>query len=898
MRKKVQLRVDFWAKFRYNIRIIYRKQESEIKGVMKKLLIVESPAKAKTIGKYLGGDFVVKSSVGHVRDLPKKGLSIRVKPVEGTEAHWTFTPTYEVSPDKKKIVDELRKAAKDADEILLAPDPDREGEAIAWHLSEILKDVIKGKPVHRVTYNEITRSAVQKAVANPGEIDYARVDAQQARRILDRLVGFKVSPMLWTNLNYGFSLSAGRVQSVALRLIVEREREIRGFTPIAYWVLGVEAMKGGDKSTAFTAKLSRLDGEKPDIKAQEHAATLVDDLDGASLRVTSIKEMPRKRHPYPPFTTSTLQQAASSVCGFSPHRTMSIAQKLYEQGLITYMRTDSVNIAQDARNAVKELIVREFGARFHAENYYRSKAGAQEAHEAIRPTEVSNRPAELGLDAPSLKLYDLIWRRFVASQMSDAQLKQTTVGIEAVKDGLRHDYLFTASTTDVTFEGWLKVMNASAVKKSGDRDGEEEESYEVKTLPALVEGESLNAVRWLSDRKETKPPARYSEAALVKTLEENGVGRPSTYAQTIEVLVDRQYVTRAARQLVPTHRGEDVNDWLVKKLEPLFCVGYTAQMEEELDKIEEGKEKGDDMLSAFFAKFAAWLQDAQDPPPPKERFEEIFALLDSVSKWRAPVTAGRRVYSDEAFVQSVKKQMADGKKPLSEKQLQALVKLAVAYRDQIPDGETRLVDLGYGPELDRVKNAPSGDLVKWCFQTIDRIGGLTKNPFLNSLREQVDRGKVLSDKQFSILARSIGENSGALPDGEQVRARLAPYVPGGFEIAPVDPAVPELLQMADRVTEWKEPSRRGRRTYDDHGFVKSLQDQYARRSSLSPRQVTALRRILFNYRDKIPGFAADAERLGLTDMPEQTSAVSSAEEDAKSDAKAERAVKRRRVSRR
>jgi len=541
----------------------------------KKLLIVESPAKAKTIGKYLGDEFTVKSSVGHVRDLPKKGLSIKIAPVAANSSDWTFVPSYEVTADKKKVVAELRAAAKSADEIFLAPDPDREGEAIAWHLGEVLADVTKGKPVHRVTYNEITKGAVMAAVANPGEINLARVDAQQARRILDRLVGFKVSPLLWKNLPYGYSLSAGRVQSVALRLLVEREREIEAFNPVAYWVLGVEASKG-TKDTVFMAKLARLDGEKPEIRSQEQSATCIDDLDGSSLRVTSVKRQPKSRHPYPPFTTSTLQQAASSVCGFSPHRTMSIAQKLYEAGLITYMRTDSVNIAKVALDAVRGEINGMFGADFVPEkpNYYKSKAGAQEAHEAIRPTDVTKKPGDIALDAASAKLYDLIWRRFVASQMTDAKLLQRTVALEAEKDGIRHSYVFTASNTSVEFEGFLAVMKLALSKKG--KDEAEEDSDEVKTLPELAEGEMLVANRWLSERKETKPPARFSEASLVKTLEENGVGRPSTYAQTIEVLVDRQYATREARQLVPTQRGMDVNDWLVKKLEPLFNVGYTA----------------------------------------------------------------------------------------------------------------------------------------------------------------------------------------------------------------------------------------------------------------------------------------------------------------------------------
>ncbi len=856
----------------------------------KKLLIVESPAKAKTIGKYLGAEFTVKSSVGHVRDLPKKGLSIKIVPEAEGSSNWIFTPSYEVSPDKKKVVTELRTAAKAADEIFLAPDPDREGEAIAWHLGEVLADVTKGKPVHRVTYNEITKGAVMAAVANPGEINLARVDAQQARRILDRLVGFKVSPLLWKNLPYGYQLSAGRVQSVALRLLVEREREIEAFNPVAYWVLGVEASKG-TKETAFVAKLSRLDGEKPEIHSQEMSATCIDDLDGSALRVASVKMQPKTRHPYPPFTTSTLQQAASSVCGFSPHRTMSIAQKLYEAGLITYMRTDSVNIAKVALDAVRAEIGGMFGGEFLPEkpNFYKSKAGAQEAHEAIRPTDVSKKPGDIALDAASAKLYDLIWRRFVASQMSDAKLLQRTVALEAEKEGIRHTYLFTASTTSVEFEGFLAVMKLSLSKKP--KDDADEDSDEVKTLPPLAEGEMLVANRWLSERKETKPPARFSEASLVKTLEENGVGRPSTYAQTIEVLVDRQYATREARQLVPTQRGMDVNDWLVKKLEPLFNVGYTAEMEADLDKVEDGAVKGNGMLSDFYRKFSAWMESAKEPPPPSDKFDQLFRLLDEVQHWKEPVKNGVRVYNDKAFVDSLRQQLAEKKLAPSSRQLQALVKLAITYRDQIPDGELRIIDLGYGPELDRVKNAPSEDLVKWCFQTIDRIGGLTKNPFLNSLREQVDRGRLLSQKQFQILARSVGENAGALDDADAVRGRLAPYVPEGFSIAPVDPAVPDLLRILESVTVWKEPVRRGRRTYNDQEFVASLRDQYARRSSLSPRQVLALRRVCVNYREQIPTFEQVADRLGLRELPRAEKA-GNAERDAKRAARAERKTKK------
>ena len=854
---------------------------------MSKLLIVESPAKAKTIGKYLGSDFVVKSSVGHIRDLPKKGLSIKIEPDGKSEDKWSFIPSYEISDDKKNVVTDLRKAAKEADEIFLAPDPDREGEAIAWHLSEVLKTVAKDKPVHRVTYNEITKNAVLTAIESPGDINLSRVDAQQSRRIIDRLVGFKVSPLLWKSLNYGYTLSAGRVQSVALRLLVEREREISSFIPEPYWIMGVEASKGS-KATSFVAKLSRIDGEKPSVKTQEHASMIIDDLDGSSIFVSSIKETPKTRHPSPPFTTSTMQQTASSMLGLSPQRTMSIAQKLYESGLITYMRTDSVNIAQVARDAARKFIGETYGSDFVPEkpNIYKSRSGAQEAHEAIRPTDVENRPGNLKLDAQSAKLYDLIWRRFVASQMSDAKLSLKTVYIEAEKDDLIHSYTFTASTTSIVFEGFLSVIGSSLIKKGKATEEEgDEDNDEVKSLPPLKEGDKLVAERWLSDRKETKPPSRYSEASLVKALEENGVGRPSTYAQTIEVLVGRQYATRESRQLVPTKRGEDVSDWLVKKLESLFDVGYTAEMEAELDKIEDGTESGNVMLSRFYKKFTEWVDGAKEPPPPDEKFLELFSFLDEVSKWNDPVKRGKYVYDDKGFYDSVKTQFADKSKAMTVRQLQALVKLSVSYVDQVSEGERRLIDMGYGPELQRVKNAPPTEFVKWCFLTIDRIGGLQKNPFLQSLREQVDRGRILSEKQFVILARSIGKNAGVLPDADQVRARLEPFVPGGFDVAPVDPTIPAMFELLENVKDWKEPIQRGRRTYDDHEFVDSLRSQYLRSNSLSSRQLIALKRVCVLYKSQIPNFDEVAEKLGLTDLPVLEKA-NTAEKDARSAARA------------
>ena len=828
---------------------------------MKKLLIVESPAKAKTIGKYLGDEFSVMSSVGHIRDLPKKGgLAIKIAPVKGVENEWTFKPSYEVSPDKKKVVAGLRAAAKSADEIYLAPDPDREGEAIAWHLSEVLAKETKGKPVARVTYNEITKSAVQAAIANPGEINAARVDAQQARRILDRLVGFQVSPMLWKYLSYGRFLSAGRVQSVALRLLVEREREIRGFVPVPYWVMGVEVKKDG---VTFAAKLARVDGKKPEIGDEATAASIASDLEGAGLRVSDIKDQPKSRHPYPPFTTSTLQQAASSVCGFSPHRTMSLAQKLYEAGLITYMRTDSVNIAQSARDAARSYVESEYGAGYLPEkpNVYRSKSGAQEAHEAIRPTDVFKKPGTVsGLDASSAKLYDLIWRRFVASQMADAKFSLRTVSIEPVKQGMSRSYVFTVSTTAVTFEGFLKAMPTASLKRKQEGD---DDSDEVGALPPLAVGDAPEVLRWLSDRKETKPPPRYSEAALVKALEENGVGRPSTYAQTIEVLVSREYATRESRQLVPTKRGEDVNDWLVMRLPSLFDVGYTAQMEGELDKVEEGGVTGEKMLSGFYAKFREWLAAAKEPPPDPERFKEIFAVLDDVKEWREPKTEGKRTYDDRAFVESVREQMVEEPEKLSERQLKVLASMAVSYREQIPDADDRLAKIGWGELVEKAKSAPPDDLVQDCFRMLEAAGFIEGNKFLESLHKQVKQGRILSEKQFAVLARNVYENAGEDELSQSLKSRLAAFAPTDAEKPVADPTLPELIAMLGEIKTWREPVKRGKRTFDDKEFADSLSGQYARRRSLTPRQVAAMKKLLLSYREQIQDYASRAEKLGL-----------------------------------
>ena len=828
----------------------------------KKLLIVESPAKAKTIGKYLGSEFVVKSSVGHIRDLPKESGAIRI--VEKAPGSWEFVPTYVVSDGKKKVVAELKAAVKGASEVYLASDPDREGEAIAWHLREVLSPVAADRPFRRVAYNEITKSAVTKAIAAPRDIDMPLVDAQQARRILDRLVGYKVSPLLWKNINCANNktLSAGRVQSVALRLLVERQREIDAFVPETYYLMGVEARRPGD-AESFVARLARLDGKKPEISSKETADGILLDLAGAMLRVEEVKAQPQTRHAKPPFTTSTLQQAASSVLGYSPGKTMQLAQALYEQGLITYMRTDSVNVSADAAAATRAFVASHYGEAYcpATPNRYRSKADAQGAHEAIRPTDVGLEPAAAELESKAQRLYDLIWRRFVASQMAEARTTLTTVSISAETTAKAHDYLFTASATTVDFDGFLKVMKLSMKKKTAETD-EDAASDEVAHLPDLKAGEALAAVRWLSDEKQTKGPAHYSEASLVKALEECGVGRPSTYAATIETLKTRGYAATEKKKLVPLERGFLVCDWLVKKMGDLFSVDYTSRMEAELDKVEEQGEPMNQMLSEFYAKFQKELAACAEPPPDPAKFKALFQLLDCVKEWKPAKRVGRRVYDDKAFVESVKAQAAEGVRPLSARQLEFLVRMVMLYVDQIPDATAKLREAGIGMGAVVVKRADP-ELVKYCFDAMDRIGGMDTNPFLKSLREQVDGGKGLTMKQFTILAKSVGDNADMLDDADELRAKLSEFVPGGFKKNAADPAIPELIKMLGGVKEWRPPSKRGKKLYDDKSFVDSLREQYARRHSLSTRQALALRRVVTSYREQIPDFAARAAELGL-----------------------------------
>jgi len=572
----------------------------------KSLVIVESPAKAKTIEKYLGKGFTVKASLGHIKDLPKKDLAVDVE--------HEFRPKYEVIEGKKKLIAELKKAAKDVDSVYLAADPDREGEAICWHLKEELEPKKAGKPaIYRVMFNEITASAVKKAFESPRAVNVSLVDAQQARRVLDRLVGYKISPLLWDKVRRG--LSAGRVQTVALRLIVEREREIRAFLKREYWT--IDAGLNAKKPPLLTARLQKRNDETPVIADEATATGFVNDLEGTSYVVASVATKEKRRHPVPPFITSTLQQESARKLRFSVKRTMMLAQGLYEgkelgteglTGLITYMRTDSTRVSDDALTEVRAFIGGQYGGEYLPEsaNVYKTKKGAQDAHEGIRPTSVLRTPDSLEgqLAEDEFKLYRLIWWRFVASQMKPAVFDQTTIDIRAT--GRSGDkYLFRATGSVAKFDGFLKVY------KEGKDQSDEEDEEEKHKLPAVTEGETLRFKSIEPEQHFTEPPPRFTEATLVKELEADGVGRPSTYASILTTIQDREYVKKEGGKFTPTELGMVVTDLLLESFENIFDVRYTARMEEQLDEIEEGKIDWRVAMAEFYQRFEKDLEHAE-----------------------------------------------------------------------------------------------------------------------------------------------------------------------------------------------------------------------------------------------------------------------------------------------
>ena len=579
----------------------------------KNLVIVESPAKARTLEKYLGRDFQVKASVGHVVDLPKSKLGVDVKK--------NFAPDFTVIQSKKKVIDDLKKAAKGKENIYLASDPDREGEAIAWHIAG---QVVKNhKHVHRLLFNKITKKAVLEAIANPLELDRNKFDAQVARRVLDRLVGYKISPLLWTKVRRG--LSAGRVQSVAVRLVCEREKDIRAFEPVEYWSL--TALLEGRLPPSFKAKLvqwknQKVDNKKFRLENDETVQGIIKSLDGASWVIGDVEKKERRRFPTSPFVTSKLQQEAARKLGFQPKRTMQLAQQLYEGvelgsegsvGLITYMRTDSTRVSNDALDAVRQHIQSQYGKNYVPDkpNTFRSKKGTQDAHEAIRPTSLEYTPERVRryLRRDMFQLYSLIWDRFVASQMVPAVYDQTAFEIP-VKEAL-----FRATGQQIKFDGFMKVYIEGRDERAPQANGEDDDD-EVQdldgVLPDLQKGDALNLLSMDPRQHFTQPPPRFTQASLIKELDENGIGRPSTYAAIISNILDREYVSQnESRQLVPTDLGFLVTDLLVESFPDILNVEFTAGMEDQLDKIEDGKEKWTKTMKRFYTPFERDLKKAE-----------------------------------------------------------------------------------------------------------------------------------------------------------------------------------------------------------------------------------------------------------------------------------------------
>ena len=578
----------------------------------KSLVIVESPAKAKTIEKYLGKDFQVLASMGHLRDLPKSSLSVDVKN--------DFEPVYQPIKGKEEIIKSLKKAAKDANMVYLATDPDREGEAISWHLKQLLD--LPDEKTRRVTFNEITKNVVLESIRAPRDIDQNLVDAQQARRILDRLVGYEISPVMWKKIKRG--LSAGRVQSVATRMVDDRDREIDAFQPEEYWTLDAELLGGETGKTAFAARYHGKDGKKAELRSQAEVGAVVRETENGIFSVKSVKRTDKQRSPSPPFTTSTLQQEASRKLGMTPRRTMAIAQQLYEGvdiqgegsvGLITYMRTDSLRISEEAIAAAKDFILSRYGKDYYPPkaNHYKAKANAQDAHEAIRPSNVRWTPEDVkaSLTGEQYRLYKLIWSRFLACQMANAVYDSVSVEI------LNGEHSFRASSSSLKFSGYTAVY---------EEGKDEEKSEKEPALPPMGEGEVLALKAFRRDQHFTQPPAHYTDATLIRAMEEQGIGRPSTYAPTVSTILDRRYVRKEGKYLHITNLGRGVTEWMERYFSNIEDLKFTAQMERELDEVEEGRIPWKVVLRGFYDGFEKRIETALEgerQPIEAEVTEEI-----------------------------------------------------------------------------------------------------------------------------------------------------------------------------------------------------------------------------------------------------------------------------------
>ncbi|MCF6177693.1 MAG: type I DNA topoisomerase [Victivallaceae bacterium] len=828
----------------------------------KNLVIVESPTKAKTITRMLDKNYTVLASMGHIRDLPERSLGVDIK--NG------FAPVYEESKRGAKIIRELKKAAKAADNIYLAPDPDREGEAIAWHLQEILKKSYKGE-FHRVTFHEITKSAIARAFETPGTLDTELVDAQQARRVLDRLVGYQVSPLLWSRIKKG--VSAGRVQSVALRLVCEREREIQAFVPEEYWNFAAKFL--ADDKLNYEGRLAMIDRAKFVIDNEKDAGQALNAIrDGGDPRVDAIRQTPKKRNAMPPFTTSTLQQAANNQLRLSASNTMRLAQQLYEgidlgsgqAGLITYMRTDSVSIAMEAKNAIRGFVAANYGNEYipPKPNFFKNKSGAQAAHEAIRPTDVTLTPgiASKYLDNAQLKLYTLIWKRSVASQM--AQCRQAQTSVDTVISGAdNREYLFRSTALVTTFPGFMLVYGKP----------QEEDNEAAEVLGQLREKMLCQLLDSLNEQKFTEPPPRFSEATLIKELEANGIGRPSTYATILRTIQSREYVEREKGRLHPTELGFSVNDFLVSHLNHLFETGFTSQMETKLDMIEEGKLNWTTMLEEFYHQFGTWLEEAKHHnAPPEEKVANLIKVFEGFSDWNEPEKSGRRTYDDNKFFTSVKESFAKNGK-ITARQWESLMMLGAKYYAKLNNISDIAIENGFENDLaaavvkqqelaKKIKKstASSDDTEKykkifaafnnleWDEPTKSRGRTYDDKKFFNSLKKQAESGKVLSEKQLGVINRFAIKYKDKIENFTELCALLE-VDPNAAEAAAAPPApeVVEQLEILSKVTKWAEPTKKGKRVFDDKAFYESLDSQARSGRTLSPRQLGALKRIVTKY---------------------------------------------------
>ncbi|HCE43446.1 MAG TPA: type I DNA topoisomerase [Lentisphaeria bacterium] len=846
----------------------------------KKVVIVESPAKARTISRILGPEYYVTASMGHVRDLPERTLGVDIK--NG------FIPIYQET--KKKVIQELKAAAKGASHIYLASDPDREGEAIAWHVKEALQKSTKAA-FSRVVFHEITKSAVNNAFQHPADINMDVVDSQQARRILDRLVGYKVSEILWSKIERG--ISAGRVQSVALRIVCEKEREVLAFQPQEYWNLSVnlevEPQGSGKK---YQARLFQIDGKKADIKTGEESNKALESIRGGhDLKIANNEIKPKKRYAPPPFITSTLQQAAGPALRFSASHTMRVAQGLYEgvdlgssgpAGLITYMRTDSFTIAKEAQEACRAYITSSIGAEYLPDtpNFYKNAGRAQEAHEAIRPTDVNRTPKDLEpfLSPDQLKLYTLIWKRFVASQMRPAEQKLTTVDT-AVAGADSRIFTFRTTATETVFQGFLKIydfLDRDKDDKTAD-DADEDEFMPTASLSELVKDQKVLLLDAKSDQKFTEPPPRYSESMLIKALEANGIGRPSTYATIVNTIQQRKYVDKLKGKLIPTELGFKVNDFLVANLGDLFQIGFTAEMELKLDKIEEGEVQWQKMLEEFYGSFSGWVGEAKTiGAPEKDKAEKIVHLFDGVQTWKAPEKKGRRTYDDKKFAESVKSQF-DKNGGISERQWSALIRMSAQYKDQIPDLDSKLSELGasqpaegaaaggsIGPDGQPV---PPEDMGKYkeVMELLAAVkpdepgagrGGrkFDDKKFILSIKSQVDGGRNLSPKQINAVKKLTAKYKDQIPNFEDISVKLSLNEPAagadGKTEAPSNVNVEEIqkiLTSLSTVTAWEQPVKKGFRTFNDKSFFQSLEKQFNAKRNLSAKQVAALNKMAGKY---------------------------------------------------